>query len=78
MERPTFSLQGNCEYGSNVPPSIDSLDLPLADRTGDILLGTHLHAGDTRPIGFHAHDSKRPWCDLAVEKFVDRLATIEA
>ncbi len=29
-------------------------------------------------IGFHADDSARPWCDLAVEKFIDRLATIEA
>jgi len=28
-------------------------------------------------IGFHAHDSARPWCDLAVEKFFDRLDTIE-
>jgi predicted alpha/beta-fold hydrolase len=29
-------------------------------------------------IGFHAHDSTRPWCDLAVEKFIDRLANMEA
>ena len=29
-------------------------------------------------IGFHAHDSAQPWCDLAVEKFIDRLATMEA
>jgi predicted alpha/beta-fold hydrolase len=28
-------------------------------------------------IGFHAHDSTRPWCDLAVEKFIDRLAIME-
>lgn len=29
-------------------------------------------------VGFHAHDSARPWCDLAVEKFFGRLATMEA
>lgn len=28
-------------------------------------------------IGFHAHDSTQPWCDLAVEKFIDRLAIME-
>ena len=28
-------------------------------------------------LGFHAHDCERPWCDHAVEKFIDRLATIE-
>ncbi len=25
-------------------------------------------------IGFHAHESTRPWCDLAVEKFINRIA----
>ena len=24
-------------------------------------------------IGFHAHDSTQPWCDIAMEKFFDRL-----
>jgi predicted alpha/beta-fold hydrolase len=29
-------------------------------------------------IGFHGDASRKPWCDLAVEKFVERIATIEA
>lgn len=29
-------------------------------------------------IGFHANGSERPWCDLAVEKFLARIASIEA
>jgi hypothetical protein len=28
-------------------------------------------------VGLHAHDSTRPWCDPAVEKFIDRLAIME-
>ncbi len=28
-------------------------------------------------LGFHAHDSA-PWCDLVVEKFIDRLGNVEA
>lgn len=30
------------------------------------------------PIGFPAHDGTRLWCDPAVEKFIDRLANMEA
>ena len=29
-------------------------------------------------IGFHGDASGKPWCDLAVEKFVERIATMEA
>jgi predicted alpha/beta-fold hydrolase len=29
-------------------------------------------------IGFHGDSSRKPWCDLAVEKFAERIATIEA
>lgn len=29
-------------------------------------------------IGFHGDASRKPWCNLAVEKFVERIATMEA
>jgi len=29
-------------------------------------------------VGFHGDASGRPWCDLAVEKFLERIASIEA
>jgi len=29
-------------------------------------------------IGFHGDASRKPWCDLAVEKFVERIATMDA
>lgn len=29
-------------------------------------------------VGFHGEASRLPWCDLAVEKFLDRIATLEA
>src|SRR6202795_543936 len=51
VTEPAFSSQANCEYGSDVPPSIDSLELPPfkprfpwwgADlQTIAVLLGTY-------------------------------------
>jgi predicted alpha/beta-fold hydrolase len=29
-------------------------------------------------VGFHGDDSRRPWCDMAVEKFLDRVVNMAA
>ena len=89
------------------PHTSERMAFPMADRTGDILLGMlDRPAGRAEDlwipveeyresnradnpslvplmpptgghVGLHAHDSTRPWCDLAVEKFIDRLAIME-